>query len=83
MSAIDLRGKCVAITGAARGLGRADAAACRAAGARIAVADIGEQEGRASVESLRAKGHDAIFVAVDLADPTVIFLLSDAANFMG
>ena len=40
MSAIELSCKRVVITGAARGLGRAYAEACCAAGAAVAVADI-------------------------------------------
>src|SRR3984893_9159792 len=68
MSAIGLSGKRVVITGAARGLGRAYAEACCAAGATVAVADILEKEGRETAESLRGKGHEALFVPVDLAD---------------
>jgi NAD(P)-dependent dehydrogenase (short-subunit alcohol dehydrogenase family) len=58
----DLAGKIVAVTGAARGLGRAFAEACRAAGATVVVADIREDLGRATAAAL---GGD--FVAVDLA----------------
>jgi NAD(P)-dependent dehydrogenase (short-subunit alcohol dehydrogenase family) len=68
MSAIGLSGKRVVITGAARGLGRAYAEACCAAGATVAVADILEKEGHDTAESLRGKGHEAFFVPVDLAD---------------
>ena len=68
MSAIGLSGKRVVITGAARGLGRAYAEACCGAGATVAVADILEKEGRDIAESLRGKGHEALFVPVDLAD---------------
>ena len=67
--AIDLKDKNVVITGAARGLGRAYAEACCAAGARVAVADILEAEGHETAESLSACGGDATFVPVDLADP--------------
>ena len=67
--AIDLKDKNVVITGAARGLGRAYAEACCAAGARVAVADILEAEGHETAESLSAGGGDATFVPVDLADP--------------
>jgi NAD(P)-dependent dehydrogenase (short-subunit alcohol dehydrogenase family) len=77
MSAIGLAGKNVVITGAARGLGRAYAEACCAAGAKVAVADILEKEGRETVDNLRANGHDAIFVRVDLADPASIQAMGD------
>ena len=69
---IDLKGKNVVITGAARGLGRAYAEACCAAGARVAVADILEEEGRKTTVSLSAGGGDATFVPVDLADPVSV-----------
>lgn len=77
MSTIGLAGKCVVITGAARGLGRAHAEACCAAGASVAVADILEKEGRETVDALRAKGHTAMFVPCDLADPKSVLAVGD------
>ncbi|HTP84441.1 MAG TPA: SDR family oxidoreductase [Alphaproteobacteria bacterium] len=64
-----LTGKRVLITGAARGLGRAFAEAACAAGARVAVADILEQEGQATATAL---GKQALFQRIDLADPPQI-----------
>ena len=77
---IDLKGKNVVITGAARGLGRAYAEACCAAGARVAVADILEEEGRKTADSLSAGGGDATFVPVDLADPLSVEAMGNSVG---
>ena len=61
------------ITGAGRGLGRAFAEACAAAGAaNVVVADIQKEWGEATVEKLRSGGAKAMFVPVDLGDPKSI-----------
>ncbi len=77
---IDLKGKNVVVTGAARGLGRAYAEACCAAGARVAVADILEEEGRKTADSLSAGGGDATFVPVDLADPISVEAMGNSVG---
>jgi NAD(P)-dependent dehydrogenase (short-subunit alcohol dehydrogenase family) len=66
-----LADKAVIVTGAARGLGRAFARGFRAAGARVAVADIDEAGARAAAEAL---GGDkaCIAVAVDITDETSV-----------
>lgn len=62
-----LRGRRILITGGARGLGRAFAEHAIAAGARVALADILEDVGRAA-----AKEIGAVFVPIDLASPASI-----------
>ena len=62
-----LRDRRILITGAARGLGRAFAEHAIAAGARVAVADILEDQGRAAAGEI-----GAVFVPLDLADPASI-----------
>lgn len=70
---MSLKGRSILITGAGRGLGRAFAEACAAAGARtIVVADIRADWGEAAVEALRKSGTEAVFFAVDLGDPKSI-----------
>jgi len=65
-----LQGRTIVVTGAGRGLGRAFAEACAAAGAsRIAVADINAEWGEGTADSLRKAGFDASFFAVDLGKP--------------
>lgn len=79
-----LSGKRILVTGAARGLGRAFAEAIGAAGARIVVADLLVERGRETAASLTAAGVDASFVAIDLADPSVIAqAVAAAAEILG
>ena len=62
-----LSGRTIAVTGAARGVGRAIAEACAAAGARLILADVLEDQGRRTAADLAAR-----FVPIDLADPASI-----------
>ncbi|MGG5817723.1 SDR family oxidoreductase [Falsiroseomonas sp. HW251] len=59
-----LEGRTILVTGAARGVGRAIAHACTEAGARVIVADILEEQGRATSAELLSR-----FVKLDLGDP--------------
>jgi NAD(P)-dependent dehydrogenase (short-subunit alcohol dehydrogenase family) len=73
-----LAGRTILVTGAGRGLGRAFAEACAAAGAeRIVVADVREDWGEAAVAGLARAGAKAVFLPVDLADPTSIRSFAD------
>lgn len=66
---ISLAGKRILITGAARGLGRAFAAAIAEAGAKVMLADVLAEQGEAAAAEI---GRNAGFVAIDLADPATI-----------
>jgi NAD(P)-dependent dehydrogenase (short-subunit alcohol dehydrogenase family) len=80
----DLSGKRILVTGAARGLGRAFAAAAASAGARVVVADRLEAEGSATASDIARSGGEASFVAIDLADPaSVDAAVASAADRMG
>lgn len=70
--AVQLAGKRVLITGAARGLGRAFVEAAAAAGARLVIADRLEPEGSAIAAELSAAGQDVSFQSIDLAEPRSI-----------
>lgn len=74
-----LRDRRILITGGARGLGRAFAQSAIAAGARVAIADILEDTGRAAAKEIGAE-----FVALDLAAPASIEVaVADAAKALG
>jgi NAD(P)-dependent dehydrogenase (short-subunit alcohol dehydrogenase family) len=66
-----LDGRHILLTGAARGLGAEIAKALAAHGARLVLADIAEDEGRATARALGAQ-----FLPVDLADPAAIEALA-------
>lgn len=60
------------ITGAASGIGRATAGAFARAGARLVLADIDEANGAKAAAELRAEGHIADYLQVDLTQPDSI-----------
>ena len=77
---ISLAGKNVVITGAARGLGRAYAERCCAAGARVAIVDILEEEGIKATREIESAGGDVFFVKADLADPASVEKMGKAVS---
>jgi NAD(P)-dependent dehydrogenase (short-subunit alcohol dehydrogenase family) len=74
-----LAGHRVLVTGAARGLGLAFAQSIARAGARVVLADILADQVQAEATRLRADGHDAQALALDLADPESIKNTAGAA----
>jgi 3alpha(or 20beta)-hydroxysteroid dehydrogenase len=66
MSVYDLTGRKALVTGGARGLGEGMARALARAGAEVAIADIREDLGKATADSLRADGATAEFVPLDV-----------------
>ena len=74
-----LSGDTALVTGAGNGIGRAIAEAMAAEGARVVLADVNAEGGEAAAAALRAKGHDARFIACDLAQPGAASALFAAA----
>lgn len=66
---IDFKYKIVAVTGAARGIGKTITERFAQQGAHVFVCDRDQAAGEALVESLRTAGHAADFVQVNLASP--------------
>ena len=68
----DFSGRTVVVTGAGRGLGAAMALDLASNGARVVVAELHEDRGRATVADIRDRGGDAVFIPLDVADPTSV-----------
>lgn len=76
---MSLADRIIVVTGAGRGLGRAFAEACAAAGAAtVVVADLNAEWGEATAAALRTTGADAVFLPVDLADPDSVAAFGQA-----
>ncbi|MFS3135938.1 glucose 1-dehydrogenase [Gluconacetobacter sacchari] len=60
-------GKVAIVTGASLGIGRATALLLAREGAKVAVADLKEDEGRAVVSEIEAAGGEALFVPLDVS----------------
>jgi len=61
-----LAGKVALISGGARGMGAAEARLFAQEGAQVVIGDILDAEGRALADSLTAKGHEVVFVRLDV-----------------
>ncbi len=84
MSVYDLTGRRALVTGGARGLGEGMARALARAGAAVVVADIREDLGKATAESLRQTGAAAEFVALDVtSDESWTQALPQAIGHLG
>lgn len=76
--------KRILVTGAARGLGRAFAAAALAAGASVFLGDVLAERGEQAAGELSAGGGKVGFTPLDLADPTSVERCARrAAEFLG
>jgi NAD(P)-dependent dehydrogenase (short-subunit alcohol dehydrogenase family) len=73
----DLSGQVAVITGGGRGIGLASAEALAEHGARVVVAEIDPATGGSAVETLRAKGYDAEFIALDVTKPDMVNAAAD------
>ena len=81
MSGGSLSGKVLVVTGSGRGLGRAFAEACAAAGARaVVIAEIDTGRGEEVAASLQAAGTEALHVTTDVADPASVDAMSAAVR---
>ena len=65
-----LAGKAALISGAARGMGAAEARLFAREGASVAIGDILEAEGQAVEADIKAKGGEALFVKLDVTSET-------------
>lgn len=65
-----LKDKVAIITGAASGLGLADARLFAVEGAAVVLTDVVDDAGQALADELAAQGHRAVFVKHDVTDPS-------------
>jgi 3alpha(or 20beta)-hydroxysteroid dehydrogenase len=68
MSVYELTGRKALVTGGARGLGAGMADALARAGAAVVIADVQEELGKATADSMRQSGATAEFVPLDVTD---------------
>lgn len=68
MSAAELSGKVVVVTGAAQGIGAAYTRRFAASGCTVVAADINDDRGEALVEEVKSSGFKALFRHLDVAD---------------
>ena len=74
-----LAGKTAVVTGGSVGIGRACVIRMAEEGARVAILDMLETEGKALTADLTAAGHEVAFWAVDVADEAAMKATIDAA----
>ena len=79
MSAFDLQGKSVLITGASSGMGKAAALAFAREGARLVLAARRVGEGEGVAQAARALGAEAVFVRADVTEEADIRRVIDEA----
>jgi len=77
---IDLAGQVAVVTGGGGGIGGATARALAAAGAHVFVAEIDEQSAKDNVELIRAAGHTADAVVVDVTQQDDVDRLASVAG---
>jgi NAD(P)-dependent dehydrogenase (short-subunit alcohol dehydrogenase family) len=77
---MSLEGKVAVVTGGAYGIGRGYAAGLAEDGATIVIADIDQPAAKEAAEELRAEGHEAIGLAVDISDRDSTRALAEAVR---
>lgn len=74
-----VEGKSIVVTGAAQGIGAAIAAGLAAEGAKVVVADQNQTGAEGVAASIRARGHSAVAVGVDVRERAQMQALAAAA----
>jgi len=72
-----LKGRVCVVTGSGQGMGRASAIEMAREGGKVVIADINEVAGAETVRLIKAEGHEASFIRVDLRDSASIKALMD------
>lgn len=74
-----LDGKVAVVTGGAHGIGRASAKALGAEGAKVAIGDVDETDGKACAKDILGAGGEAVFVRTDVTSMDDVRALVGAA----
>jgi NAD(P)-dependent dehydrogenase (short-subunit alcohol dehydrogenase family) len=74
-----LDGKIAVVTGGAHGIGRASAKALGAEGAKVAIGDVDETDGKACAKDILGAGGEAVFVRTDVTSMDDVRALVGAA----
>jgi len=81
---VKLKDRVAIVTGAASGIGRASAIAFAREGARVAVVDRNERDGKHTVDIIRSEGGDACSACVDVTDEAEIArMVEETAQRLG
>jgi NAD(P)-dependent dehydrogenase (short-subunit alcohol dehydrogenase family) len=67
-----LKNKVAVITGAGSGIGRATATLFSEEGAKVVVVDIDKERGRETVDMIKGKEGEALFIPTDITDPSQV-----------
>lgn len=67
-----LRNKVAVITGAGSGIGRTTALLFSEEGAKVAIVEIDKERGQDTVDMIRGKGQEALFIPTDITDPSQV-----------
>jgi len=74
----DFANKVALVTGASNGIGKASALAFASKGANVVVADINQALGQATVDEIKNKGGQAVFILCDVTKEADVIALVDA-----
>ena len=77
---MSLQGKTALITGGTSGMGIATALSMAEKGASVIITGRDEARGASTVEKIRARGHDAQFIAADFSEISEVGRVADAAG---
>ena len=72
MNNLEFKDKVALVTGGSRGIGEACALSFAQKGAKVAVVDIDEENGKSVVEQIQKDGGEAIFLKVDVSDQEAV-----------
>lgn len=80
----ELMGRVAVVTGAGRGIGRAEALRLGAEGAKVAVVDLAEEDAERTASAIRTAGGQAVGYAVNVTDAGAVdAMISKAADALG